>query len=351
MRSRIFIGTPEPGSTPMYKIVGALTDTVSCMIRCEYNTGVYQLDLQYVPGGIFSSMLAPGNAVISRPPFATGHQIFRIASVRRTLADVIAVTAYHISYLHSSEICGPFLNGGQAWNAAQAWAAAIAAIKNPIGGTKTCSITDTASGAFGVHLLQPKGFRETIYAQLIPAYGGQISYDNLNVLWSAESHPDRGVELTGGVNVIGCTISSDTSGFESGIYPFYGEEKSVESTYVDLGEPIVYGLDVPQRIIPMDFTSRFTAKPTAERLRAAAKKYAVQRAAEYHPYDITIERVPESIVVVPGDTVHINVKSLGIRTDRIATAVVYDGITGNINGIEVGDQKRNTLGKMLSGTK
>lgn len=344
---RVQIAVPVSGSQTDYSIAGLLTDCISCNARLEYNTGVSQLDMQYIPGGAFSDMLTTGNAIVCKPNGIQEPQTFRIAKVRRGLSDTISVTAYHIGYIHSSEMCAPFLNGGQAWSAQQAWNAAIAAIVNPVG-TKYCGITSSAAGAFGIHLLRPKSFRDLIFDQLIPAYGGTVEFDNLDIRWVPETNPDRGLRLRGGVNVVGCVTETDTSGMESGIYPYYGERNNEITPYLDLGESISYGLDVPENIIPMDFTARFETPPTATKLRNVAEKYAQQRAAEYRPYAITVERVPDNAVIMPGDTVHINVRQLGISVARVITAISFDVLRGVVSAVEVGDQTKNTLAKILA---
>lgn len=345
---RVQIAVPVSGSTTQYSIAGQLPDCLSCTVRQEYNTGVYQLDMQYLPGGEFASMLTIGNAIVCTPNGMHGPQTFRIAKIRRGLSEAIAVTAYHISYIHASEICAPFLNGGQSWNAVQAWNAAIAAIVNPIG-TKYCGITSTAAGAFGVHLLQPKSFRDLILDQLIPAYGGAITFDGIAIQWMPETNPDRGVHLQGGVNVVGCVAETDTSDMESGIYPYYGEKGNEYTPYIDLGEAISYELPIPENIIPIDFTASFETPPTAAKLRSVAVKYAQKRAAEYHPYALTVDRVPDDAIIMPGDTVHINVRQLGISVDRIVTAITFDVLRGVVEAVEVGDQTKNTLAKILAG--
>lgn len=346
---RIKIAVPAAGSATAYHIAATLPDCISCTIRQEYNTGVWQLDMEYLPTGEYANLLVVGNAIVCTPNPVQGQQSFRIAKIRRSLGGTIGVTAYHISYMHSSEVCLPFVNGGQAWSAAQAWSASINSIANPLQGVKLCTITDTAAGAFGVHLLRPKSFRELIFDQLIPAYGGAVTFNNLTVTWGPETNPDRGVRLLGGVNVVGCSTEADTSGWESGIYPFYGEHGNESQPYLDLGEVISYGLDLPENIIPMDFTSRFESPPTATKLRSVAERYAQQRAAEFHPLAIEIERIPDDAVIMPGDTVHINVRQLGVVADRVVTAIVYDALRGVISSVEVGSQEKNTLAKLLTG--
>lgn len=346
--NRIKIAVPVGGSATAYSIAATLPDCISCTIRQEYNTGVWQLDMEYLPNGEFANLLTVGNAIVCTPNPVQGPQTFRIAQIRRSIGDTIFVTAYHISYMHSSEVCLPFLNGGQAWSASQAWSAAITSITNPLQGVKLCTITDTAAGAFGVHLLQPKSFRELIFDQLIPAYGGAVTFDNLSVIWGPETNPDRGVRLLGGVNVIGCSTEVDTSDWESGIYPFYGERGNESQPYLDLGEVVSYGLDLPENIIPMDFTSRFESPPTATKLRSVAERYAQQRAAEYHPLAIAIECIPDDALIMPGDTVHINVRQLGVEAVRVVTAIEYNALRGVIAAVEVGNQERNTLAKLLA---
>lgn len=349
MRLTIYAAVPDGVSVEQYLIAGTLPDAITCTVRHEYNTGVYQLDMTYIGGGENSHLLQTGNAVCCKPVWATSLQTFRIAKIRKTLTNAVSVTAYHISYLHGSEICTPFLNGGAGFTARMAWDAGVAAIKNPIGGLKICSITSPAFGAFGVHILKPGSFRDFVFKQLIPAYGGQIRLNNVGIRWEPEAHTDRGVRLVGRVNVVACTAESDTSGWESGIFPFYGD-KSV-GTYIDTGSIVSYGIDVPHSVIPMDFTSKFEARPNSAQLLAAAEAYAQQRAAAYNPLAITVDRVPDGAMIEPGDTVHIDVPQLGIKTDRIATAVVYNALTGSIDAVEVGDQDQNTLAKILAGTK
>lgn len=349
--TRVKVAVPVAGATGQYQIVANLPDVISCKVRQEYNTGVYQLDMGYAPSGEYASMLTVGNGIICKPDPQTGEQIFRIAKIKRSISDVISVTAYHISYLHASEICAPFLNGGVAWTAKRAWSAVLAAIKNPLAGTKTCSITSTAAGAFGVHLLEPASLRDVIYDQLIPAYGGTVRYDNMAIYWESATHPNRGVKLAGGVNVVGCTTETDVSGFESGIYPYYGRKNDSSRPYVDLGSTVDYGLDLPTNITPMDFSSKFESAPTAAALRAAAEAYVQQRAAEYIPFAIKIDRVPDGAIILPGDIVTINVKRLGLNTQRIVTAITYDVLRGAVEKVEVGDQSANTLAKMIGGRK
>lgn len=110
--------------------------------------------------------------------------------------------------------------------------------------------------------------------------------------------------------------------------------------YIDLGEAISYELPIPENIIPIDFTASFETPPTAAKLRSVAVKYAQKRAAEFHPYALTVDRVPDDAIIMPGDTVHINVRQLGISVDRIVTAITFDVLRGVVEAVEVGDQTK-----------
>lgn len=329
-----------------YSRIGWLKDCVTCHVRQEYNTGVYELTMEYQPDGENARYLQTGNFVLCKTSYGGSEQAFRIEKISRSLSGLISVTAYHISYLHSNEICKPFLNGGQSWNAMQAWANAVNAIVNPSTGSKTCSITSTAHGVFGVHLLQPKSFRELIFDQLIPAYGGCVEWDGMNVYWKPETNPNRGVSLQGSVDAIAVDTDSDVTDVETGIFAFYGSQNDTVAPYQTVGV-VDYGIDLPQRIIPMDFTSNFESPPTSAQLLNVATNYKNKRLSEIQPLQITVESIPKQEIILPGDTVKIRARQLGMDVDRIVTAIGYDVLHDYVDAVEVGTQKA-TLAKIIA---
>lgn len=340
------IATPVDGGEPwQYTIAGTLADTIECTVRQEYNTGLYELTMQYKQDGVFADLLVSGNYIVARPDKSGTAQPFRIERIRRTINGSVSLTANHISYLHASEIVMPFLNGGVRWTAAEAWQHAVDAIANPIGGAKTCTIDSASYGAFAIHALKPVAFKTFLLEQLIPAYGGAIVLDGMDVTWETETNPNRHVRLQGGVDITALSTDADVSQIETAIIPYYGD--ATGSNGFVAGEIVNYGIDLPYRVIPVDFTSKFETAPTEEQLQAAADAYKTKRVSEIQPVKITVDSIPRRETILPGDTVTIYVRQLGMDVQRVVTAIVYDVLRDAVTAVEVGSQK-STLAKIIA---
>lgn len=325
-----------------------LPDMTRCTVREEYNTGVFEVTIDYPIAGDNAEMIANGNALIIDTPGRSTAQLFVISRVSRPVSGVISATAQHISYLYSSVMCKPFLNGGQHWPAAVALQKCLTAAVNPIPYAQiSCDITDTTLADVGIHATVPTSLRKILYDQIAPAFGAEIKVDNVNITVTKEQHRQSGAVLAYAKNIVSGSTDAETAKIESGIFAYYGDAADSAKGYVDTGAVIDYELGLPYNIISVDLTKNFESLPNTKQLIAAANAYKARRIAEIAPASLKIDFVPDGTIILPGDIAKVKLYGAAAE-DRIVTATTYDALSRRVTSVEFGNQAQNDLAKIIA---
>ena len=245
--------------------LGVLSDAADAEVTEERN-GAFELTMQYPSGGWLFSELK-NRRIIYCPAYPGGTpQPFRIYRITKPMGGLVTVYAEHISY----DLSGVMLSRFSAGSAAEAFA------KLPqyaVGNNPFTFFTDKSTQAV-FQVTAPASIRSKLggsEGSLLDVYGGEYVFDGFAVKLLNERGQNRGVSIRYGKNLTDLTQEENIQSVYTGVYPYWAKEED----YFELPEKTVnaegdFGFT---RLMPLDLSSEFEEKPSAEQLRAKAQEY------------------------------------------------------------------------------
>ena len=331
--------------------LGVLREATSCLVTEERN-GIFELEMIYPRTGRLFSDLVNRN-IIYAPVDASGRkEPFRIYKIGKVKSGLATVYAAHISYDLSGEVLSPFT----AANAADA----VAGLK--INSTTNHPFTfwtdKTTAATFKVSV--PSSVRSVMggsEGSLLDVYGGEYGYDKYTVRLYANRGANRGVTIRYGKNLVDLQQEENIQNVYTGVYPFWASEED----YIELTEKIVpaegnYGF---VKIRPLDASSEFEEKPTAEQLRNYAKTFMKNNDIGVPSVSISVSFVPleqseeyKNIAplqkVLLCDTVSVKFEDLGVDATAKCVKTVFDVLKNRYDKIELGEARTNIADTIAS---
>lgn len=325
---------------------GPLNDAVSCTITEEVN-GTFELQMEYPISGRRTSFLENNRIITARVnPYDNSVQPFRIYSISKGTASTISVSAAHISYDMTYDLVAPFT----AKNSQEAMTKLKANILNPSHDYKFIS---NFNGEGQLKITEPTPLRSVLGGSddsILGVYGGEYTYNGLEVTLSEKRGSDNGVTIRYGKNLMTYKEDEIYSSFYTHIYPYWYDSES--ETLVTLTEK---ALAIPnagkshfQRWLPVDLSSEFQERPLAAELRAQANKYLEDNPGIGTPEvntDITfvqLEKFEEYRylqgveAVHLGDTVTVIFPRINRTTKAEVTKTVYDVLNDRYSDVSIG---------------
>lgn len=353
--------------------IGRLSEVSECTVTEERN-GIFELEFKYpTTGKFYNYMIEEGGVVAVIHDDQKDIQPFDIYRYSAPIDGLVTFNAHHISYRLSNVIVKPF----QANSAADALNGLR---QNAVNNCPFTFWTDkTVSASYA--LTHPDNIRALLAGQkgsILDVYGkGDYEFDRYEVKLYVNRGTNRGVTIRYGKNLADINRTKDHSGTFSAIAPYWtnGEETVLLPEVVVLGEnvplkrapwtdsfgePITDGngeiiyFDYLSIVpAPMDFTSEFSEKPTAEELREKAVAYLDNNEPWLPKDNITIDFVqlwqtPEYAdvanlqLVSLCDTVSVYYPELGVTQAEVKVVkVVYNVLLERYDAMEVGELKNN----------
>ena len=307
--------------------LGVLSDAADAEVTEERN-GAFELTMQYPSGGWLFSELK-NRRIIYCPAYPGGTpQPFRIYRITKPMGGLVTVYAEHISY----DLSGVMLSRFSAGSAAEAFA------KLPqyaVGNNPFTFFTDKSTQAV-FQVTAPASIRSKLggsEGSLLDVYGGEYVFDGFTVKLLNERGQNRGVSIRYGKNLTDLTQEENIQSVYTGVYPYWAKEED----YFELPEKTVnaegdFGFT---RLMPLDLSSEFEEKPSAERLRAKAQEYMKANKIGVPKVSLTVSFFPleqseeykdlallETVYLC--DTVNVEFSALGVSATAKVVKTVYD---------------------------
>lgn len=324
--------------------LGVLSDAANAEVTEERN-GAFELTMQYPSGGWLFSELK-NRRIIYCPAYPGGTpQPFRIYRITKPMGGLVTVYAQHISY----DLSGVMLSRFSAGSAAEAFA------KLPqyaVGNNPFTFFTDKSTQAV-FQVTAPASIRSKLggsEGSLLDVYGGEYVFDGFTVKLLNERGQNRGVSIRYGKNLTDLTQEENIQSVYTGVYPYWAKEED----YFELPEKTVnaegdFGFT---RLMPLDLSSEFEEKPSAEQLRAKAQEYMKSNKIGVPKVSLTVSFFPleqseeykdlallETVYLC--DTVNVEFSALGVSATAKVVKTVYDVLRKRYRSIELGDAKSN----------
>ena len=324
--------------------LGVLSDAADAEVTEERN-GAFELTMQYPSGGWLFSELK-NRRIIYCPAYPGGTpQPFRIYRITKPMGGLVTVYAEHISY----DLSGVMLSRFSAGSAAEAFA------KLPqyaVGNNPFTFFTDKSTQAV-FQLTVPASIRSKLggsEGSLLDVYGGEYVFDGFTVKLLNERGQNRGVSIRYGKNLTDLTQEENIQSVYTGVYPYWAKE----ADYFELPEKTVnaegdFGFT---RLMPLDLSSEFEEKPSAEQLRTKAQEYMKANKIGVPKVSLTVSFFPleqseeykdlallETVYLC--DTVNVEFSALGVSATAKVVKTVYDVLRKRYRSIELGDAKSN----------
>ena len=341
----------------------------SCTINAELN-GAWTIELEHPLDEDERWKWIEETAVIKVPSFLTEDQLFRLKSVEKSDSGISA--SGEPIFLDAKNDCFHVLLTFSARGAQSALNAILSQNSKYSG---TTNITKSASGTFE-NANAIECLNGDIDAAFTKRFGGEILYNNYEVIINDRAGGDYGVEILYGKNIPqdGFRESIDMGSVVTRIYPFaYNGYRISGNGYIDsdlinnypiVMEGAITFEDVKMRadaseedeengVIICDNQTEIDAALTQkceEEFENGLDKPSVNIEAEMVLLKNTEQYKDYAVLedVGLGDTIHCKHNRLGIVTDARVISLEYDCILKKANSVELGDFTYNYFNNVSS---
>lgn len=329
--------------------LGVLYDAISCTVTEERN-GQYECQMVYDINGVHFSEILNDRILLVKSNDSDDPQPFRIYKITKPLNGRVNIYAEHVSYQLSKIPVTQFT----ATNV-------ISALQ----GLKTHALiecpftfwTDKTTAA-NFSVTEPVSIRSRLggtEGSILDVYGGEWKFDRFNVMLYGSRGADNGVTLRYGKNIIDVSQEENIASVVTGIVPFWrpGDD---EGSVITLTNPVVYIDNAQaypyQKVVPVDFSERWTEQPTQAQLLSAATAYINANAIGIPSVSIRVSFVAlwqtEEYKNIIGlehvrlcDTVTVEFDKLGVSAKAKVVKTVYDALKEQYESIEIGKISAN----------
>lgn len=201
--------------------LGALSDATMCIVTEERN-GAYELEMEYVEGGVHFEDLKVSRIILAKPSQLAQAQPFRICKITKPLNKRVQIFAQHISYQLTHIPVIPF-TASSAYNA-------LNGLKNNSVGTNPFTVQTTVSTAGTFAPEAPASFRNMIggmEGSILDVFGGELEWDRYAVKLHAARGTNRGLTLRYGKNITDINQEETIEATITGVLPYLKDQNGV----------------------------------------------------------------------------------------------------------------------------
>lgn len=196
--------------------IGALADTVSCLVTEERN-GVYELTLKYPINGPLYSEIRKERIIKAKPNDLSDPQAFRIYRITIPINGIITVYAQHISYdlINIGVLPFSLVN-------VKPQQAIDMVLKNTVMPHNFTFRTDYATEK-DFEVKKPQSVRACLggtYGSLVNKWGGEFEWDNFKIIHHKGRGSNKGVVIEYGKNLTKLDHDSNNSEVYTDILPY-----------------------------------------------------------------------------------------------------------------------------------
>lgn len=338
----LYVQNASP-SVPTNNGIGVLSDAISCIVTHQLN-GEDELKMTYPITGQFFDQIEPRAVIVADVERTRGNQPYRIYRITKPINGKVTIYARHLAYDLQGVVVEPF--------SAPTIQAALAGLKthamtlNPF----SFSTTRTTVSAFRVKV--PTSVWDLMGGQqgsLLDVYGGEYTFDGYNITLENRVGANRGVSVRYGVNMTDLTQDENIANCYTGVVAYWADEDGnvVYSPVVSAAGTYGY-----VKILSVDMSEKWEAKPTVAQLSAAASAYItaneigvpkVSWTVGFVPLDTTEEYKHLAILerVSIGDTVTVKFEKLGVDASARVNKIVWDVLLDRYDSVSLGSVKNN----------
>lgn len=338
--------------------LGRLTEVVrdSVSVTEEIN-GAFEASFRYPIIGSLYEQIALRNIVVIKPNQDDDPQPFRICKISRPMNGAVTVSLQHLSYDLSYIVVQPFTSAGiqEAVNDLPQ----NSAVNCPF----TFSSDKTSSNTFTVSV--PSSIRSVMGGQagsLLDVYAGEFHYDGFEVELLTRRGSNRGVSVRYSKNLLSVNQTEQDTIFNA-VYPYWIDPETME--VVDMGENKIVSADgtfTQTMVRPLDLTSEFDERPSAEDLETYAANYIINNEITSPKTSLTLSWVRleqteeyENLQILEkvalGDTIQVYYPSLGINATARINRVIYDPIMERYRSADLGNVRASIADTIYSNQK
>ena len=225
--------------------LGSLSDATMCIVTEERN-GAYELEMEYVEGGVHFEDLKVSRIILAKPSQLATPQPFRICKITKPLNKRVQVFAQHISYQLTHIPVKPF-TANSAYNALNGM------VTNSVG-TNPFSVQTTVSTAGTFAPEAPASFRNMLggmSGSVLDVFGGELEFDMYTVKLLAARGTDRGLTLRYGKNITDINQEESIEATITGVLPYLKDQAGV-TLYLDQGtveSPTAANYPYPRNVV------------------------------------------------------------------------------------------------------
>lgn len=327
--------------------IGALSDTISCVVTEERN-GKFELKMEYPTSGIHFSDIENSAIILAKPNESQNAQAFRIYAISSPMNEIVTIDAEHISYQLNFIPVAPITGTSCADAMSKIVGASLAT--NPF----TFSTDKNVSSVFTTGT--PRSVRSLLggsKGSLLEQYKGEYLWDNWTVSLLNARGSDNGVVLRYGKNITEFEQDENLSDTVTGVLPYWNGE-----TALVVGDISKVTNTFPfERIETIDVTSDIEveegATPTRAQVTSAGlaalnnKSYVAVPATNIKISFVALWQTEEYKDIAPlesvglCDTVTVIYEKYGVSKKEKVIKTVYDTLLERYNEIELGDVSSN----------
>ena len=333
--------------------IGALADTISCLVTEERN-GVYELTLKYPINGPLYSEIRKERIIKAKPNDLSDPQAFRIYRITIPINGIITIYAQHISYdlINIGVLPFSLVN-------VKPQQAIDTVLKNTVMPHNFTFRTDyTIEKDFEVK--KPQSVRACLggtYGSLVNKWGGEFEWDNFNIIHHKGRGSNKGVVIEYGKNLTKLDHDSNISEVYTDILPYAviskGDGTDDVVTLSEQTLPITSAL-INRKTLIKDMTDSFDEgdEITESTLREKAQKYIEDNPLGVENPTITISfeplwKQPEYSALLERvslcDTVTVKHTQIGVSIKTKVIKTTYNTLLEKYTSITLGNARSNFI--------
>lgn len=330
--------------------LGSLIDAKECLVKQAF--GVMELEMQYPVSGRLFHELTYQRIILAQPEPLKDPQPFYIYRINAPMGGVVKVYAKQVCYKLDGCPVRPF-------TASTATEAMEKLKSNAMTDHPFSFETDVDSNG-SLSVTKPTATWSLLggaEGSVLDTFGGEYEFDQYTVRLLTRRGMDRGVSLRYGKNLQTLEQDANCAGCYTGVVPYWVNTHTGKATYA---EPVLAeGNFGYSRVLPVDFTDKFSSKPSDAKLKEQAAQYIkdnnigvpnVSLKVKFVPLEQTEELSHLALLtrVQFGDTVHVYFPELDIDVSSRIVETTYDCLRGRYKEVTIGEVK-HSLANLIVG--
>ena len=326
--------------------LGILSGCLSCFVTEEGN-GSFELEMKYPINGIHYEDIVDRAIIKAKADQFRNPQLFRVYAKSKPMSGIVTISAEHISYDLSGIPVAPFTAGSA--TSAMASFPTYAAVPCPFEFWTDKEVTADFSVPVPASIRSRLG---GVSGSIIDVYGGELEFDNYTVKLHTSRGFNRGVVIRYGKNLTDIKQDENCANVYTGIYPYWVDPQSGD--VLQLADKIVSapGAYNFTKIKPVDFSDRFSTKPTEEELKSVSERYVTTNNIGIPKVSMTVSfaqleqsdeykhlKLLERVSLF--DEVSVEFPDLMVSATAKAVKIVYDVILDRVKSVTLGSVKAN----------